>query len=91
MGPAINRDVKAVPDAASPVLEARRLVERLDPLETRFLALVCEGCSLVRASADLSLSLEATALLKATVMRKLGATRTADLVRVGLYAQPDEN
>lgn len=45
------------------------------------------GYSLVKIAHELGLSLEESVLLKASLMRKLEATTSADLVRIGLYAQ----
>ena len=86
----INSDVKGGGGTASHVREAQGLVDRLEPAERRLLSLVVEGYSLMKASFDLGLSLEETAGLKVSLMQKLGATRTADLVRVGLYVDLPE-
>lgn len=83
---AINSDVKKSDGAASRPPEARKLVDRLEPKERDLLSLVVEGYSLLKASVVLGVSLEETARLKVSLLQKLDATRSADLVRVGLYA-----
>ena len=72
-------------------LEAEKLVAELEPRERAGLERIVEGCSLVRIAGELGLSLEEAAQAKASLMSKLGASATADLVRIGLYAQVDRN
>ena len=53
------------------------------------LDLIVDGYSLMKIADDLGLPLEETVRTKAGLMRKLEATTTADLVRIGLYAQAE--
>lgn len=82
----INRYVNSEEGSASRATDARRLVNQLNPAERRLLYLVVDGSSLIEASVALGMSLEEAARLRSSLMQKLGASRTADLVRVGLYA-----
>ena len=65
------------------------LVARVNSHEHRVLDLIVDGYSLIKIAGELGLSLEETLLMKAALMRKLEATTTADLVRIGLYAQAE--
>lgn len=71
------------------VLRTRELVEALDADERLLLCSILGGYSLVRASVLLGSTLDETVHLKARVMRKLSAVRTADLVRTALHAGLD--
>ena len=70
--------------------QAHRLVATLEPTEHRVLARIAEGYSLAAAAAVLGVSLDDAVQAKASLMKKLGATMTADLVRLGIYAQVHE-
>lgn len=86
----ITDDLPKPDGSAFPVRQARALVGALDTAERELLASIVAGQSLIMAAGLLGLSLENTVRLKAKLMRKLGASQTADLVRVGLYAGCDE-
>lgn len=62
-------------------------VAQLEPNERRALERIVDGYSLVKIAGDLGVDLEEAVRLKAFLLRKLGAMTTADLVRIGLYAQ----
>ncbi len=64
-----------------------RLVAGLASDERRVLKCIVEGYSLVKIASKLGVSLDEAARLKAQLMKQLGAKATADLVRVGIYAQ----
>lgn len=64
-----------------------RAVSKLEPDERATLNLLTDGCSLIRIAAKLGLPLEKTYQLKSSLMKKLNANSTADLVRVGILAQ----
>jgi FixJ family two-component response regulator len=66
---------------------ARQRVAQLVSNERRALQRIVDGYSLVKIAGDLGIELEEALRLKASLFRKLGAMTTADLVRVGLYAQ----
>ena len=50
-----------------------------------------DGYSLVKIAGEMGLPLEDTALMKASLMKRLGAKETADLVRIGIYGQTDRD
>lgn len=54
------------------------------------LVCVVKGYSLSNATAELGFTLEDAVRLKASLMEKLRTKTTADLVRLGIYAQADE-
>jgi FixJ family two-component response regulator len=70
--------------------KASGLIDGLGSDEHRMLDLIVDGYSLIKIAGDLGLPLEETVRTKANLMKKLGATTTADLVRIGLYAQAEE-
>ena len=72
-------------------VEAQQLVASLKGIERQVLARVVEGYSLIRISGEFDISLEDAVRLKTSLMTKLGAATTADLVRVGLYGRGNEN
>ena len=67
--------------------EARRLVAGLGSNERCTLKCIVGGYSLEKIASKLGVSLDEAARLKAQLMKQLGATATADLVRVGINAQ----
>lgn len=67
--------------------DAYEAVSRLEPMERKVLELLVDGCSLVQVAGNLAIDLEKAVLLKAALMRKLEASSTADLVRIGILAQ----
>lgn len=71
---------------ASPI-KATSLVAALTEDERRMLRLIVDGYSLAEIAAQADRSLEEAILMKAELLHKLGVTTTADLVRIGLYAQ----
>ena len=62
----------------------------LEPGEQQALVCLVRGCSLITIAGELGITLEKAAMLKASLMRKLGAEQTADVIRVGIYARVDE-
>lgn len=72
-------------------LEATRRVAELEPTERQALAHLVRGCSLIGIAGQMGKSLEEAVLLKASLMKKLGAHQTADLIRLGIYARVDED
>ena len=70
-------------------LEAQELVAALEPDERQALRSIVDGCSLIRIAGQLGVSLEDAVRMKASLMNKLGASATADLVRIGVYARVD--
>lgn len=70
-------------------LEAEERVATLETDERRALELIVAGHSLVGTAGQLGVTLEDAVRLKASLMRKLGANATADLVRIGIWAQVD--
>jgi FixJ family two-component response regulator len=65
------------------------LVAGLGALERRMLEFIVDGFSLVQIAGELGQSLEDAVRMKARLLNKLEATTTADLVRIGIYAQAD--
>lgn len=90
-GCAISNGVGAKDSLGSLCAEARRLVATLQPHEHKLLVWLVDGYSLSRAAAELGVSLEDAVRVRSSLMEKLGATITADVVRVGIYAQTDED
>lgn len=70
-------------------MRAADLVARVSSSEHRVLDLIVDGHSLAKIAGELGLSLQETVLIKAALLRKLKAKTTADLVRIGLYAQAE--
>lgn len=70
-------------------LDAQRQVAGLESREREVLESIVEGHSLIRIAGQLGVSQEDAVRLKASLMSKLGANVTADLVRIGIYAQAD--
>lgn len=82
-----GRAILAKSQAAEPrALNARELTEDLPPNERLLLRYVMNGHSIVQCAGHLGMSLEEASGLKAALMRKLNATRTADLVQIALCA-----
>lgn len=68
---------------------ARRLVGTLDATELQILHCLVRGMS-EKGTAELTgIQLEDVGRSKASMMKKLKATRSADAVRIGLYAALD--
>lgn len=74
---AINAYVKANSDE----LDAKMLYERLTPREREVLRLVAEGYTNISVASQLSISQRTVETHRANLMRKLGLTCQADLVR----------
>lgn len=55
------------------------------------LVCVVKGYSLSNAAGELGFTLEEAVRLKDSLMEKLRTKTTADLVRLGIYAQVDED
>ena len=70
-------------------MRAADLVARVSSSERRVLDLIVDGHSLIKIADELALSLEEMVLIKTALLRKLEAKTTADLVRIGLYAQAE--
>ena len=70
--------------------EAERRVAQLEALERCALEWLVDGHSLIRIAGEMGVTLEEAVQLKASLMSKLGASATADLVRIGLYARARE-
>lgn len=68
---------------------ARAAVARLDPEETSILERVLEGCSWADIGQALGRSDREMSALRETLMARLGANATADLVRIAIYAGLD--
>ena len=66
--------------------EARALVGSLDRPERDVLRQIVAGNSMLRISVHVECPLEDIVKIKAGIMRKLEANTTADLVRMGIYA-----
>ena len=75
--------------ATAPRGKAADQVGGLSSHEHRMLDLIVDGYSLIKITGELGLSLEETMEMKAALMKKLAVTTTADLVRIGLYAQAE--
>lgn len=68
---------------------AKRLVGALDATELLRLACFVRGMSARGTAASMGVSVEDVELYRASMMKKLDARRTADAVRIGLYAGVD--
>jgi len=90
-GRTIDDNGKTAGAAEACHLEAKKRVAELEPREREVLECIVGGYSLIRVAGELGVSLEDAVRLKASLMRKLGANVTADLVRIGIYAQVDRN
>lgn len=88
-GRTIDDSGKSAGSAEACRLEAKELVAELEPRERQILASIVGGYSLIRVAGELGVSLEDAIRLKASLMSKLGANVTADLVRIGIHAQVD--
>ena len=66
---------------------ARVLVASLDPGEMQIVACLVRGMSVKAAAARTGLPVEGLDRQRASMMKKLNARRTADLVRIGVYAE----
>lgn len=71
--------------------EATRRVAELESAERQALFYLVRGSSLIRIAGEMGISLEDAVLLKASLMEKLGALQTADVIRLGIYARVDED
>lgn len=69
---------------------ARGIASSLDDMEQEILREIVAGSSLKQIALKLDLQLAQVEMQKASLMRKLNATTTADLVRVGIYADFNE-
>lgn len=63
----------------------------LGSVERQALVYLVRGSSLIRIAGEMGISLEETVLVKASLMKKLGALQTADVIRLGIYARVDED
>lgn len=70
-------------------LVARRLVGTLDATELQILHCLVRGMSEKGAAALTGVRLDELRRFTSSMMKKLKATRTADAVRIGLYAALD--
>lgn len=68
---------------------ARRLVGTLDAIELQILHCLVRGISESGAAALMGVRLDEVRRFTSSMMKKLRATRTADAVRIGLYAALD--
>lgn len=68
---------------------ARRLVGILDATELQILHCLVRGMSVKGTAVLTGIQLEDVVRSKASMMKKLKAKRTADAVRIGLYAALD--
>jgi FixJ family two-component response regulator len=68
---------------------ARRLVGTLDATELQILHCLVRGMSEKGAAALTGVRLDELRRFTSSMMKKLKATRTADAVRIGLYAALD--
>jgi two-component system, cell cycle response regulator CpdR len=68
------------------VMEAEDLVARLEPLERAVLQLLANGAANAEIAQECELSPEAVVAARGLLMKKLGASATADLVRIALRA-----
>lgn len=85
-------DQEARRDALSQAtLHARQLVAALTQSERKVLELMVEGHSLNSISEKVDLDLTEVKVIKASLMQKCGATQTADIIRVGIYALAGES
>lgn len=66
---------------------ARAAVARLSPIEAGILDGIVEGNSSAGIAGKLLLSVEDVNEARDAMMAKLGANATADLVRIGIYAE----
>lgn len=70
-------------------MEAMRLVRTLDATELQILRALVRGMSLKSTATMMGIPLDRIEHARATMMKKLKAARTADVVRIGLYAGLD--
>lgn len=75
---------------AEVVSEAKLRVAGLVPAERQALDLLVRGYSLVGIGGEMGVPLDEAARFKASIMRKLDATHTAEVIRLGIYAGVDE-
>lgn len=80
------------PDASTAALAQGRAHDRgltssLDDTEQSILREIVAGSSLRQIALKLGLQLSQVETLRATLMEKLHASSTADLVRIGIYAE----
>lgn len=68
---------------------ARRLISTLDAAELQLLVATVRGMSAKDAAAATGLVLEVAKRARSSMMKKLGAGRAADAVRIGLIARVD--
>ena len=72
-------------------LEARLRVAKLEPAERQVLVYLVRGCSVIEIAGEMGVLVEEAVSLKASLMKKLGALATADVIRLGIHARVDEN
>lgn len=77
---------ESIPSLSEESSRASALVQTLTDTEVRFLRSVIEGKSQRMIASELRVTEGEVEELKASLMRKLGAEATADVVRIGLYA-----
>jgi len=70
-------------------IAARRLVGTLDTTELQVLRCLVNGMANKDIAVATGSSIEDVERVRATMMKKLNAMRTADAVRIGLYAGVD--
>lgn len=70
-------------------IAARRLVRTLDPPELQILGCLVRGMSEKHTAMSTGVLVNDVRRSRTSMMKKLAATRTADAVRIGLYAGID--
>lgn len=82
-----------MPKCQSPVSDkearAKEAVRLLNPVEREVLRGIVAGASNWSIASDLDITAQAVARHRESIMRKLDARVTADVVRVGIYAGLD--
>lgn len=68
---------------------ARRLVGTLNTIELHILRCLVSGMSNKDIAVEAGISIAEVERVRATTMKRLSAVRTADAVRIGLYAEVD--
>ncbi|MGN3973651.1 LuxR C-terminal-related transcriptional regulator [Tsuneonella sp. SYSU-LHT278] len=74
-------------DTADNISRAKALVDSLSHAELAFLRRLAEGHSRNAIADSLDLSTDEATGLRSSMMRKLGASVTADAVRIAIYAR----
>ena len=83
----LNRGTDSFHRITSDQLEARRLVSALNPAQLRVLSRLVEGDSLHSIANELGFHVAEIEQVRSEILCKLEAHTTADLIRIGIYAE----